>query len=82
MEMDEKARQASSKAEDNPLGIKLEVQKFPSIEEFYMFEIQGGMSWTTPITSYLKDGCLPLDPNEARKIKKRATRFTLLNDML
>jgi len=25
---------------------------------------------------------LPPDPNEARKIKKRATRFTLLNDVL
>ena len=80
MEADEVARQASSEAVDNPLGIRMEVQKFPSIEEFHTFAIQGSMSWMTPLISYLKDGYLPSDPDEARKIKKRATRYTLLND--
>jgi len=47
-----------------------------------MFSIQGSMSWMTPLISNLKDGYLPLDPDKARKIKKRATRFTLLNDTL
>ena len=35
-----------------------------------------------PIISYLTDGHLPSDPDKAREIKKRATRFTLLNDGL
>ena len=35
-----------------------------------------------PITCYLRDEQLPPDLNEARKIKKQATRSTLLNDML
>ncbi|XP_075665881.1 uncharacterized protein LOC142635632 [Castanea sativa] len=82
MEADEVVRQASSEAEDDPLGIKMEVQEFPSIEEFHTFVIQGSTSWIAPIIFYLKDGHLPSDSDEARKIKKRATRFTLLNDAL
>ena len=36
----------------------------------------------TPIISFLQDGHLPQDVEEARKIRKRATRFTILNDTL
>jgi len=68
IEADEVARQASSKAIDDLLGIRIEVQKFPSIEEFHTFAIQGSTSWATPIISYLKDGHLPSNPDETRKI--------------
>ena len=36
----------------------------------------------TPIASFLQDKRLPQDAEEAKKIKKRATRFTILNDTL
>ena len=36
----------------------------------------------TPILSFLQDGWLPQDVEEARKVRKRATRFTILNDTL
>ena len=36
----------------------------------------------TPIISFLLDGRLPQDAEEARKMKKRAARFTILNDTL
>ena len=36
----------------------------------------------TPIISFLQDGHLPQDAEEAKKIKKRAARFTILNDTL
>ena len=36
----------------------------------------------TPIVSFLQDGHLPQDANEARKIRKMAARFTILNDIL
>ena len=36
----------------------------------------------SPIRSSLKDGGLPPNPKEAKKIKKRATRFMMLNDEL
>ena len=36
----------------------------------------------TPILSFLQNGHLLQDPGEARKIRKRAVRFTILNDFL
>ena len=36
----------------------------------------------TPIISFLQDGHLPQDVEETRKVRKRATRFTVLNDTL
>ena len=36
----------------------------------------------TPIISFLQDGHLPQNTEEAKKIKKRAARFTILNDAL
>ena len=36
----------------------------------------------TPILSFLQDGRLIQDVEEARKVKKRAARFTILNDTL
>ena len=38
--------------------------------------------WTSPILSDLKDGRLPPNPKEAKKIQKRAARFTVLYDEL
>ena len=36
----------------------------------------------TPIVSFLQDGYLPQDAEEAKKIKKKAARFSILNDTL
>ena len=36
----------------------------------------------TPIISFLLDGHLPQDTDEAKKIRKRVARFTILNDTL
>ena len=36
----------------------------------------------TPIISYLQNGHLTQDMEEAKKIKKRVARFTILNDAL
>ena len=36
----------------------------------------------TPILSFLQDGRLPQDVEEARKVKKRVARFMILNDTL
>ena len=35
-----------------------------------------------PIITYIKNGNLPTDPVEARKVKARSSRFTVLNDEL
>ena len=36
----------------------------------------------TPILSFLQDGRLPQDVEEARKVRKRVARFMILNDTL
>jgi len=36
----------------------------------------------TPIISFLQDKHLPQDIEKARKVRKRAARFTILNDTL
>ena len=60
----------------------MEIQKHPSIEEVPTLAVQSMNSWMTPIISFLQDGHLPQDTDEAKKIKKRAARFTVLNDTL
>ncbi|XP_075652681.1 uncharacterized protein LOC142623162 [Castanea sativa] len=60
----------------------MEVQKRPSIDEISTFMIQSTGSWMSPIISFLQDGHLPQDIKEARKVKKRAARFMILNDAL
>ena len=36
----------------------------------------------TPILSFLQDGQLPQGVEEARKVRKRVARFTIMNDSL
>ena len=36
----------------------------------------------TPIVAFLQDGHLPQNTEEAKKVKKKAARFTILNDTL
>ena len=63
-------------------NLTVEIQKHPSIEEGPTLAIQSMNSLMTPIISFLQDGHLPQDTDEAKKIKKRAARFTILNDTL
>ena len=62
--------------------MKIEVQRCPSIEEVHTFTIQSGRSWMTPILSFLQDEWLLQDVEEARKVRKRAARFKILNGTL
>lgn len=63
-------------------GLYMEVQKVPSIKGLQAFQVQRSNTWMDQILSYIKDGHLPLDPFETKKIKVRATRFTVVNDEL
>ena len=82
MGADEVSKLASSKEEGTSTDLAMEVQKYPSIEEVATFTIQSTDTWMTPIMSFLQDGHLPQNIGEARKIKKRVARFTILNDVL
>ena len=63
-------------------NLKIEVQKYQSIEKVLTFAIQNESSWMTPILSFLQDRRLPSDVEEARKVRKRVARFTILNNIL
>ena len=60
----------------------VEVQYLPSIEGLEVSCVLSGKSWLDPIVTYIKDGSLPSDPTEARKVKIKSSRFTILNDEL
>ena len=79
---DEITKLALSEERSMSLGSEMKVQKHPNIEEVFTFAIQSTNSWMTPIISFLQDGRLPQDLREARKVRKRAARFTILNDTL
>ena len=79
---DEVAKKALSKEGATSMGLVMEVQNCPSIEEVPTFAIQSTNSWMTPIVSFLQDRNLPQDSEKAKKIKKRAAKFMILNDTL
>ena len=79
---DEISKLASSEEGELSNNLAMEVQKHPNIEEAPTLTIQSTNSWMTPIISFLLDGHLPQDTDEARKTRKRATRFMVLNDTL
>ncbi|GKV12463.1 hypothetical protein SLEP1_g23603 [Rubroshorea leprosula] len=39
-------------------------------------------SWTDPIISFLRDGTVPTDKQEEMRLRKKASRYTLVNDVL
>ena len=79
---DEISKLASSEEGGLSNNLTMEIQKHPSIKEVPTLTIQSTNSWMTPIILFLEDGHLPQDTDEAEKIKKRAARFTILNDIL
>nr|XP_023876288.1 uncharacterized protein LOC111988732 [Quercus suber] len=79
---DEVARLASSDTSKRRPDLLLEVQYLPSIEGPEISYVHSEESWMDPIVIYIKTGSLPSDPVEARKVKIRSSRFTILNDEL
>ena len=77
---DEIVKLASSEERSTSMGLDMEIQ--PNIEKVSTFAIQSINSWMTSIISFLQDEHLPQDVEEARKVKKKVARFTILNDTL
>ena len=59
-----------------------EVQYVPSIDLLKVQQIEDRENWMTPIVSYLKDGKLPEGKDEARKLRVRAARYVLMDEVL
>ena len=58
------------------------IQISPLIDGINVHEISSENLWTTPITSYLKDGVLPDEKKAARKLKVQVAHFILIKDIL
>ena len=44
--------------------------------------LEEGDTWMTPYRRYLEDGILPAEPEEGKKIKRNAARYTLVDGIL
>jgi len=44
-----------------------------------VYLIERGETWMTPYKRYLANGIVPLEPTEARKIKKNLSKYTFID---
>ena len=65
---DKIAKLASLKEGSTSMGLEMEAQKHPSIEEISTFVVQNTSNWMTPIISFLQDGHLPQDVERPGKL--------------
>ena len=79
VETDNIAKEASA---NESLEKSDEVQYMPSIDVQEVQQVDSRENWMTPIISYLKDGRLPEEKDEARKVRVRSARYVLMNKVL
>ncbi|XP_068475896.1 uncharacterized protein [Phaseolus vulgaris] len=48
----------------------------------HVHQVEAGETWITPYQRYLADEVLPLEPTEARKIKKNSNKYTMIDGKL
>uniref|UniRef100_A0A2N9ERH4 Uncharacterized protein n=1 Tax=Fagus sylvatica TaxID=28930 RepID=A0A2N9ERH4_FAGSY len=75
---DQLARSVSSSKPNE----ELEVVRHSSLQTIEVNPVETKTSWMTPIISYLERGTLPDNRHDARRIKVRASRFTILQGTL
>ncbi|GKV15219.1 hypothetical protein SLEP1_g26021 [Rubroshorea leprosula] len=66
-------------------SVFVEILDEPSFLKPRMMEVStdpSTPSWTDPIISFLRDGTVPADKQEEMRLRKKASRYTLLNDVL
>uniref|UniRef100_A0A2N9EQY5 Uncharacterized protein n=1 Tax=Fagus sylvatica TaxID=28930 RepID=A0A2N9EQY5_FAGSY len=77
-EADQLAKSASSSTADD----KIKTVQQSSLQTTEVNPIHAEISWMTPIISYLREGTLPDNRHEARRLKVRASRFLMLQGTL
>ena len=58
------------------------VQYMLSINLLEMLQIEGDENWMTLIVLYLKDGRLPEEKDEVRKLRVKSARYILMDEVL
>ncbi|XP_030964982.1 uncharacterized protein LOC115986278 [Quercus lobata] len=59
-----------------------EIQYMPSIDIPEVQQVNSRGNWMTPIVSYLKEGRLLEEKDEARKLRVRSARYVLMDEVL
>ena len=77
MEADALAKEASGSVDEFD-----KVQYMPSIDLPEVQQIEGEENWMTPIIAYLKDGRLPDERDEAKRLRIRSAKYILINEVL
>ncbi|XP_074350002.1 uncharacterized protein LOC141689556 [Apium graveolens] len=74
-----------SRREATLLGVvPLDIQRLPSVPEHEVISLSNdlGPTWITPILAYIKEGLLPDEKNEARRIRYKASRYVIYDVVL
>ena len=82
--VDSLATLATSSAQLLPRVILMEDLHRPSMvkaEVAHVHSIRAGPSWMDPLVLYLKEDALPEEKSEADRIRRKATRFWLFEDL-
>ena len=79
VEVDALAKEASA---DGSVDEFNEVQYMPSIDLPEIQHIEAKESWMTLIVTYLKDGRLPEERDEVRKLRIRSAKYILIDEVL
>ena len=58
------------------------VQYMLSIDLLEIQQVEDEENWMTPIVIYLKDGRLPEDEDEARRLRIKAAKYVLIDEVL
>ncbi|GKV05317.1 hypothetical protein SLEP1_g17345 [Rubroshorea leprosula] len=84
----EHANSLSKLASENPgeaQSVYIEILNEPSFQTSRVMEIStdpDAPNWTDPIREYLLDGTVPGDKQEKMKLQRKASRYTLVGDVL
>ena len=73
---------AKTASTEELVGDQIKIQYIPSIDVLDANQIGRVANWTTPIMSYLKDKFLPEDKDEVRKLRVRAAKFVVMDEVL
>ena len=79
MEVDTIAKEASANESMDEFD---EIQYMPSIDIPEVQQVERRGNWMTLIVSYLKDGRLPEEKDEAKKLRVRSARYILMDEVL
>ena len=59
-----------------------EVQYMPSIDLLEVQQVESEENWMTLIVAYLKDGRLPKENDDTRKLRIRSAKYILMDEVL